>query len=220
MKSGYIKVEQDGSLGKRLLNPDWRNDAGERITDDNVFIAQGYYPLYDNPPKVDSRYQYVRGLTREHWVVHDRWVEIPYNVYDKTPEDVFLNQRSTVQTQMAKAMYCGQIDWTHPETGESLSVDLRDKDDADSLMELHLAAQVSGEPVSFRDAQNRTHTLTPAQAADLAKTVLKHLQQCRQEAWSKKDRLKAILNDTRKSADKCRNLVESLQEKSPVKEVS
>lgn len=203
MKCGYIQVHKDGSLGDRLLNPDWRNDAGELITDDKIFIAHGYRPLYDEIPDHDPDLQRVRGLERKHWIVEPDRVKIAYSVIDKTPEDVYVDLTEQIDADREARKFCGTVEWTRPETGEAIPVDLRSEADIVNLQTVLTLAEDG--PVEFRDAENTLHSLSPDDAREMVKSALRHVQSCNREAWTRKDELKVVLQS--KTQDKASQLV-------------
>lgn len=208
MKCGYIKVNDDGSLGERLLSPDWRDDAGSKIIDDRIFIAHGYKPLFDDRPEHNPDLQRVKSLEREHWIVKSDRVEIAYAVIDKSPDEVFAESKAQIEAKAKSAIYCKTLAWTRPDTGQEILVDLRDAEDEAAIKDMLLLSETDSATQTFRDADNVEHELSPAEVKDLAKTVLKHVSAQRKKAWKDKGELRTILQSAVDEKEKARQLTQ------------
>jgi len=95
----YIKVT-NGIPSEIRSKPNWYHEDGSKVTDDAIFIADGIYPLVDNPPVYDPHMQKRTKNPISEWRVNIDSVEATYLVEDMTPEEIADYAKSLIQFDM------------------------------------------------------------------------------------------------------------------------
>lgn len=174
----YIKVE-NGIASEMRSKPNWRDANGNSINDDRLFIADGIYPLRENRPSIDPRYQLATPNPMKQWRVHHDHVEMTWTVEYLPLQDA--KAAKMIAVEHARLASSAQMPWTVPATRAKVVINVQE-DAPTKPRQTWLAGTIlwasteiaAGHPDATDDliaADDSTHSLTAADWITLGKDI-------------------------------------------------
>ena len=186
----FAKIENN-QITALVPTPDWRNDDGSPVTDPQVFIANGLYPITGEPPAFDTLRQTASLAPWDQWLISADQVERQYVVTDKPLAEV-------QQELIAQLVPATLFPWDFGGSTGIQHLQVRDADDRTNWLVLQVSAQAmiaagheDAQVTPIRTAENSIQPITATQAAHITAAMIQWGAAQMQQLWVKKD---AILN--------------------------
>lgn len=160
----FAKVE-DGHVVAVSSNLTWLDDSGNRVTDEAVFAAGGWFSVEDEPPEV-AYYQTTKRRDYEEWEVYPNKVVATYSILD-SPLDVAKRRATSIIDSNRDAVVYGGIEYL----GHTFQTRSEDRS---NMMEKLLEIRVLGaseNAVTWITADNAEVTLSAEDFSALVTSV-------------------------------------------------